>query len=170
MHVRKQLAAGKQLAVRKQLAARQQIRKGFLCMYMVIGGAYQGKLGYASDRVNIPADNFLHGESAGADDIFRAEGIVGFHLYVRRFLMDMDEEELDAFAEKLYEENPDIVIVTDEIGSGVVPLEPEERRYREAVGRVCTDLAARADRVDRVVCGIGTVIKSGQSCHFGQNE
>ena len=34
-----------------------------------------------------------------------------------------------------------------------------EREYREAVGRICTAFADRADRVDRVVCGIGMRIK-----------
>lgn len=128
-------------------------------MYMVIGGAYQGKLDYAAAVRMVSADHILNGESAGQEEIFRAEGINRFHLYVKRFLADKSECELDAFAGKLYEENPDIVIISDEIGCGVVPMDPEERRYREAVGRICTDLAKRADRVDRVVCGIGTTIK-----------
>ena len=34
-----------------------------------------------------------------------------------------------------------------------------DRAYREAVGRICTKLAAYSDEVTRVVCGIGTVIK-----------
>ena len=38
---------------------------------------------------------------------------------------------------------------------------------REAVGRICTRLAAESDKVTRVICGIGSVIKErGQLCPF----
>ena len=84
---------------------------------------------------------------------------MNFHLYVRRCLTGQNEEELEAFAQRLYEENPGLILVTDEVGSGIVPMDPEERAYREAVGRVCTFLARRAQRVDRVVCGIGMVLQ-----------
>ena len=46
-----------------------------------------------------------------------------------------------------------------EVGYGVVPVDAFDRKYREAVGRVCTKLAAYSHKVTRVVCGIGTVIK-----------
>ena len=47
-------------------------------------------------------------------------------------------------------------ILYDEIGCGLVPIDAFEREYREAHGRIMTELAARAKRVDRVICGIGT--------------
>ena len=62
-------------------------------------------------------------------------------------------------AGRLADENPDIVIVSDEIGYGIVPVDRFEREYREAVGRVCTELAVYADKVFRVVCGIGIKVK-----------
>ena len=40
--------------------------------------------------------------------------------------------------------------MTAEVGYGLVPVDAFERQYREAVGRICTNLAACADRVDRV--------------------
>ena len=57
-------------------------------------------------------------------------------------------------------ENPDIILVSQEVGYGVVPMDAFDRKYREAVGRVCTDLASKSKKVIRVVCGIGTVIKN----------
>ena len=57
------------------------------------------------------------------------------------------------------EGNPDIVVVSQEVGYGVVPMDAFDRKYREAVGRVCTGLASKSKKVTRVVCGIGTVIK-----------
>ena len=46
-----------------------------------------------------------------------------------------------------------------EVGSGIVPLDPDERAWREKVGRTCTLLAARATQVVRMVCGIPVVLK-----------
>ena len=64
-----------------------------------------------------------------------------------------------AMAEQILQENPELIVVTAEVGYGLVPVDAFERQYREAVGRICTNLAACADRVDRVQCGIGTRIK-----------
>ena len=51
------------------------------------------------------------------------------------------------------------IIICDEIGCGLVPVDAFEREYREAAGRICTVLAEHADEVYRVVCGIGMRIK-----------
>ena len=42
----------------------------------------------------------------------------------------------------------------------LLEAEGVERQYREAVGRVCTELAGKSSRVTRVVCGIGMVLKN----------
>lgn len=55
-------------------------------------------------------------------------------------------------------------VTCDEVGCGVVPLEPEEERYREAVGRLCCALAAEADAVVRVIAGVPQYIKGGTAC------
>ena len=46
-----------------------------------------------------------------------------------------------------------------EVGSGVIPVRYEQRQAREATGRLCIQLAARAEKVVRMVAGIPTVIK-----------
>lgn len=51
------------------------------------------------------------------------------------------------------------VLICDEVGSGVVPLDKQERQWRENVGRLCCDLAQEAQTVVRVCCGIPQVIK-----------
>ena len=69
----------------------------------------------------------------------------------------------DAFARELAGElirkNPELIIITDEIGCGIVPMDAGERIYRECAGRVCTELAAFSEKVYRVSCGIGVLIK-----------
>ena len=51
------------------------------------------------------------------------------------------------------------VLIANEVGSGVIPLDAAERAWREKAGRLCTLLAAQADVVIRLVCGIPQVIK-----------
>jgi adenosyl cobinamide kinase/adenosyl cobinamide phosphate guanylyltransferase len=65
------------------------------------------------------------------------------------------EEEILAFLDRW----GDCIIISDEVGSGIVPNDPFEREYRERVGRILIKLAARAERVERVICGIGQRIK-----------
>ena len=57
----------------------------------------------------------------------------------------------------------DVVIAT-EIGGGIVPLEAEQRQTREAAGRLACLLAARADTVIEMFCGIATVLKGEMPC------
>ena len=73
--------------------------------------------------------------------------------------MMREGKDLENFAGKLMTENPGLILVSDEIGCGIVPVDPFDRQYREMTGRVCTQLAACAEEVYRVVCGIGMRIK-----------
>ncbi len=51
------------------------------------------------------------------------------------------------------------IVLCDEVGCGIVPLERAERDWREAVGRLCCALAAHADLVVRVTAGLPQVLK-----------
>lgn len=128
-------------------------------MILITGGSFSGKREYAEKTFGLARECFRDGNEIGKDDLFQAEGVFDFHRYVRRFLTGKSEEELDAFVEKLLREDPDIIVISDEVGCGVVPLDREDRIYREAVGRTCSAIARRADRVDRVVCGLGSILK-----------
>lgn len=96
-------------------------------------------------------------------DIYR-ENIEGrrrvcnhYHLWVKRLLKD--GADVRALTGQLLLEHPDCIIISDEIGNGIVPWEHEEREYRELTGRLLCELANKADRVERIVCGIGERIK-----------
>ena len=125
-------------------------------MEMFIGGAFQGKTDLA--KREFPHIRFEDGAELSGDRVFKAEGILHFEEYIRGLLKA--GEDVSLLAERLIEANPGAVIVCREVGYGVVPIDPFERKYRETVGRICTFLAAFSTRVTRVVCGIGTVIKS----------
>ena len=67
-----------------------------------------------------------------------------------------EREDLEQLAEELALRP---VVIASEVGGGVVPMDREERRRREAAGRLAVLLAGRADTVIRVFCGIPTVLK-----------
>ena len=46
-----------------------------------------------------------------------------------------------------------------EVGGGVVPIAPAARAAREAAGRLACLLAARADCVVQMFCGLPTILK-----------
>lgn len=56
------------------------------------------------------------------------------------------------------------IIICTEIGCGLVPQSPEERAAREKTGRLCQLLAARAETVVRVYCGLPQAIKGSLPC------
>ena len=126
-------------------------------MRMIIGGAFQGKMEYAQKEY--PGIRWVDGAACSEEELLQCEGVYHFHLYIRKSMEKFEEMRL--FADRIIRENPQIVIITDEIGYGLVPIDAFERRYREETGRICTRLAAFSERVDRVVCGIGLPIKGG---------
>lgn len=136
-------------------------------MKLVIGGAFQGKLSYAKKTWGME-EGWIDGADCALEEIDRCRGIYHFHEYIRRVLLEQEdtgealteiERNAALFAEHLARENPDILIVSNELGYGVVPMDKFDRRYREMVGRVCTCIARQADEVVRVVCGIGARLK-----------
>lgn len=115
-------------------------------MILIVGGAYQGKASYAE----------LHyGES---------HRIVGqYHLVVRKELA-AGKCPMEAAKRLLETAKNDgsfdrLVVVSDEIGYGVVPVDAFERKYREANGRVNCYFAEEAQQVFRVIAGVAQCIK-----------
>ncbi len=126
-------------------------------MKLVIGGAYQGKREFASGRYNISKTGWTDGNVCSGEDVLNATAVYDFHIFIRRLLGE--GQDIGQFVRDLCDKNPQLVIVSDEVGYGIVPVEAEERAWREACGRACTVLAAQADEVTRVCCGIGRRIK-----------
>lgn len=112
-------------------------------MVLVIGGIASGKRSYVRS-LGYRDDDMADGWSSEAPVLATLDEALR---HVRP-----TEEDLDAIAAK-------DVVICNEVGMGVVPLDRGERSWRELVGRTCTTLANRADRVVRMVCGIPTVIK-----------
>ncbi len=56
------------------------------------------------------------------------------------------------------------LVLCCEVGSGVIPLQKEDRIFRETTGRICVKLAKEADSVVRLVAGIPMAIKGELPC------
>lgn len=132
-------------------------------MKLVIGGYAQGKLNYLLKGDRLSEYEILDGmlPEEGQMRQLRSENktvvINHFHQWVKTAISQGTdpEEEIMRFAEKM----PDSIIISDEVGNGIVPLDPFEREYRERTGRLLVRLAEISDEVVRVICGIGQRIK-----------
>ena len=126
-------------------------------MKLIIGGAFQGKKEYASQRYHLKLEDWKDGETCKKEELYTAAAVFNFHKLLRRMLQA--GENISEIPDILREQYSDIILVTDEVGYGIVPMEREEREWREGCGRVCTVLAAQSEEVIRVCCGIGKKLK-----------
>lgn len=127
-------------------------------MRLYIGAQGAGKLKAACrdrGREEIIIKKGESGEWEGKVDIFD-----GLHLFIKIRMEKEDQyEEILEKIQKMISENPEIFILCDEIGCGVVPVDRFEREWREITGRVLCELTAQARQVNRVFYGIVQKIK-----------
>ncbi|MDR2136662.1 MAG: bifunctional adenosylcobinamide kinase/adenosylcobinamide-phosphate guanylyltransferase [Synergistaceae bacterium] len=125
-------------------------------MHLIIGGKYMGKLQYAHS---------LYGEDVSSCDLSVAEPE---EIFGARIVTNLQEgtrhmlekgESLRFFFESNMHRLEDKILIGDEIGSGIVPLDPFERLWRDETGFLYQALAARAHRVDRVWAGLPCRLK-----------
>ena len=110
-------------------------------MKLVIGGAFQGKLDFAK-KMTGKETGWADGAAVSKEELSACSGVYDFQELVRRWLLLEEETGTapEAELEELLQKNPEIT------------------------GRICTELAAKADSVTRVVCGIGILLK-GEEKH-----
>lgn len=150
-------------------------------MEVYFGGAFQGKLEYVLEKKGYL--KVADGAGCSLKDIKEAQVLNHLHLYIKRLtykegaaynttvddtITTDDTITADTTAKTMpaaeiindiYEANPDIILICDEVGGGIVPLKKEDRIYREAVGRALCCAVKKSDRVERVMCGIGQCLK-----------
>lgn len=111
-------------------------------MVLIIGGACQGKLTWAIREYGLRENDLCD---------LALEYVPGKRLYYH----------LEAATQRgsVPVFPADAILIAREVGSGVVPVDPEQRAFRERHGVVLRQLAERSERVVRVFCGIGEDLK-----------
>lgn len=127
-------------------------------MKLIIGGTAQGKLEYVLLKHDVQKN--MVWDSVLPNDMKLNGNIViinHFHQWVKSRMISggCPEDEIMSFLDC----NEDCIIICDEIGNGIVPIDPFEREYRERMGWILVQLAKRAEEVERIICGIGQKIK-----------
>ena len=139
-------------------------------MELYIGGFAQGKTEYVREKYRekkmtvwktLPEDAEKFTADPALTDMVVVED---FHLMIRRKLemrVDMDAwfQGMVGRIKELEQQGIKVVVISDEVGNGIVPMDPFEREWRECVGRRLTGLAKEAECVERVICGMGQRIK-----------
>ena len=122
-------------------------------MTLIIGGRGQGKLSYVMEHWSLKETDIAP-MLGGQRVVCHLEEIV-------KELHTAGQEPVSVILEHA-RTHPDTIYICDEVGCGVVPIERWEREWREDVGRCCVALAAQAECVERVFCGLPMGLKGKQ--------
>lgn len=125
-------------------------------MELILGGAYQGKLTWAAEKYALSRED--------AWDLTQGlpEGAVRcvYHLEALTWAEAQRSGSSESLLEKLLPRLPsDAVVIAREVGSGVVPMDPTERLWRELHGGAVKALALKSAHVTRIFCGLPEVLK-----------
>lgn len=130
-------------------------------MIVIFGGAYQGKLEYAKENFNISDEEvFVFGEdcdSTAIDNAMSKKVIYGLENFTFA-CVKAGLEAREVLASRR-EELADKIIICADISQGIVPLDADQRAWREMNGRCMLWLGREAGRVIRVFCGLGQDIR-----------
>jgi adenosylcobinamide kinase/adenosylcobinamide-phosphate guanylyltransferase len=89
-------------------------------------------------------------------------------LWISNLLVRRDgnhvEEKVDQLLETLPQLDFDVVLVTNEVGWGIVPDNPLARQFRDLAGSTNQRIAAAANEVALMVAGIPMIAKKGTAC------
>ena len=126
-------------------------------MVFITGGAYQGKVDYALEKFNLSRKDIYN---CSTDKVEMPDGmpIINNIEYLVKACLDNGRDPLKYLAARKSRWSKSVIIAND-ISCGLVPMDQDDRAYREAVGRVSIYLAQEALAVVRVFAGIGKRIK-----------
>ena len=108
-------------------------------MIFVTGPMFSGKREYIKSALNLSDEEFAERAVWNVEELVSEKAVT-----------------LEAIADELALKE---IVIADEIGCGLVPLDASEREKRERAGRLACMLAERADTVIRVVCGCPQILR-----------
>lgn len=125
-------------------------------MYLIIGGAYQGKMEYAAQHFGLSEEDICVCTDDREPD-FSRRCLHHVERYVR-FCLKKGADPAEKL-EKWSVSHGDGVLICEDIFCGVVPTDKETRAWREAAGRCAAWAAGKAEGVVRLFCGLPQVLK-----------
>ena len=125
-------------------------------MDLIIGGAYQGKRAYAKMNYSLAEEDIFTCTEETEPD-FSYKVIDHLELFVLKCVRE--DRDAAAFFQKNEALWQDKILIGEELFSGVVPMEKENRMWREACGGLYVYLASEAATVTRLFLGLPERLK-----------
>jgi adenosyl cobinamide kinase/adenosyl cobinamide phosphate guanylyltransferase len=122
-------------------------------MELIIGGAYQGKRDWAKAQFSLTDADIFTCRGLEVDGAKRCV------CHLEAFTLACAQAGLDPREVWDFAASRDKILIADDISCGVVPTDALTRAWREDTGRFLTQLAAQADRVTRIFCGLPVRLK-----------
>ncbi len=116
-------------------------------MELIIGGAFQGKLSYALKRYGLTEKDVC--------DLAVQDPEPGYGCYWHLEALSRRNHDIEPFL-PLFEQ---AVVVARQVNGGIVPMDKEERAWRERYGVLLQALAKKSEHVTRVFCGLAEELK-----------
>ena len=126
-------------------------------MKLILGGYANGRTAYAMQNYQLTESDCF---DAAAEPLARWNG-QRLILHAEQLGNPWLEQGKEPCTEILpwLERWQNAVLITQEVGCGLVPVTPQQRQLREAVGHFNRLLAECAETVERVCCGLGMQLK-----------
>lgn len=126
-------------------------------MKLILGGYANGRTVYAMQNYQLTESDCF---DAAAEPLARWNG-QRLILHTEQLVNPWLEQGKEPCTEILpwLERWQNAVLITQEVGCGLVPVTPQQRQLREAVGHFNRLLAECAETVERVCCGLGMQLK-----------
>ena len=138
-------------------------------MILVTGGSYQGKSAFIRQtffsQEKDPEPWIASGENASFAELCSCRCVMHFEHWILGRIREQNKDiagilaDLTEEVKKLMRQNPDLIIELPEMGCGIVPMQEEDRVYRECCGRIGCLIAESGCSVYRLVCGIAQKIQ-----------
>lgn len=125
-------------------------------LILITGGAYQGKSAFAQRLAGELIEGTEQPEMDGRK-VSDWKILEDLHLRIAEMLKASQDPRKEM--QKLIGEESRLIVTVQELGCGIVPVDIFDREWREVTGRICCELAEKAQAVYRMTCGIPTRLK-----------
>jgi len=124
-------------------------------MILIFGGAYNGKLEFVKEKYKVSNDDIFFCTNQTLE--FDKKVLCGLHIFTKACVLN-NINSLE-FIENNIEVFKDMIIICDEINSGIVPMSKIDRAWREETGCVLQFLTKHATSVYRIFFGLQEELK-----------